>query len=122
MAAKHDFASVFERLRAILAPYAPRLVVVKDEPGDIYLDTATIGANKKPVFFAAAQVKKGYVSFYLMPLYAHPELFDEASSALEARRHGKSCFNFKTITEDDARALEELTRRGFERYEREGLV
>ena len=51
-----EFDAVFADLRAILADYAPKLKVVRDKPGDYYLDTHTIGKNKKPIMFAAARI------------------------------------------------------------------
>src|SRR5690242_12092350 len=92
--AKDDFAAVFARLRAILTAYAPEMVVVKDDPQWYYLDTHSVGPNKKPIMFAVVRSGKAYVSFYLMPLYMNPKLEATLSAELRKRRQGKSCFNF----------------------------
>ena len=46
-----EFAAVFKDLRAILAEYEPKLKVVHDKPDHYYLDTFTIGPNKRPIMF-----------------------------------------------------------------------
>lgn len=74
-----DLAAVFTRLRAILQPYADRLIVTSDTEDNYYLDTAHIMPNGKPLFFAAVRRGKAYVSYYLMPVYAFPELLGQAS-------------------------------------------
>lgn len=56
MPAKNSFSEVYEKLRAILKPYAPKMVVVQDTANCYYLDTNHIMKNKKPLFFAAARV------------------------------------------------------------------
>lgn len=54
-------------------------------------------------------LKKSYVAYHLMPLYAHPGLADGLSSALTKRRQGKTCFNFKTVDPSHFAELAELT-------------
>jgi hypothetical protein len=58
-----------------------------------------------PLFVAAAQIRKNYVSFHLMPIYAIRELQKSVSPGLRKRMQGKACFNFTTI---DAAHLKEL--------------
>ncbi len=74
------------------------------------------------MFFGAAQVKKRYVSFYLMPVYAFPDLLKGISPALKKRMQGKACFNFTTIDDEMLAELAALTAKGFARYEKEGFV
>ena len=94
-----DLTAVHERLRDILAPYRDELTVTSDGPDGMVLEVP--GLEGKPWgYVAATRVGKRYVSFYLMPIYASPELADGISPQLRARRQGKSCFNF--IRVDDA--------------------
>lgn len=88
---------VFTALRSIMAPYQGLLDMKKDDAAELYLDTRHIQKNKKPLFFGAVQVKKSFVSFHLMPVYARPELLDGLSPALKQRMQGKSCFNFAEV-------------------------
>ncbi len=94
-----DLTAVHERLREILAPYRDDLSVTSDGPDGMVLEVP--GLEGKPWgYVAATRVGKRYVSFYLMPIYAVPELADGISPELRARRQGKSCFNFTRV--DDA--------------------
>ena len=110
-----DFDTTFAALREILRPYAKRMIVVQDTPENYYLDTKHTAPNGKPLMFAAVRKGKSYVSFYLFPVYMFPELLHGLSPALKKRMQGKSCFNFKTIDEEQLRGLRELTKRGYER-------
>ncbi|MCB0103018.1 MAG: hypothetical protein KDD74_13305, partial [Anaerolineales bacterium] len=74
---------------------------------------------KKELFFASAQIKKNYVSFYLMPVYMYPDLLKNISPELKKRMQGKSCFNFKTVEKSLFNELNELTKQGFERLMKE---
>src|SRR5690606_27210837 len=93
MPAQAEFPIVFESLKTILKPYAKELTVKTDKPDLYYLDAAYSEKWKKELFFAAAQVKKNYVSFYLMPVYMYPDLLKKISPELKKHMQGKSCFN-----------------------------
>jgi hypothetical protein len=107
-----EFADTFAKLRRVLTPYA-RTMIAHDEPGDFRISSRTqtdrIG---RPLFVAAVQIKKNYVSFHLMPVYACPGLAKAISPALRKRMQGKSCFNFKTIDPSQLKELSALTKRG----------
>ncbi|WP_437962671.1 hypothetical protein WME76_46420 (plasmid) [Sorangium sp. So ce119] len=115
-------AGVFEALRSILQRRARDLVVVHDTPDNYYLDTRTKAPNGKPLFFGAARAGRAYTSFYLMPVYAHPELLGDVSPELKKRMQGKSCFNFKTSEPALFAELETLTGRCFERWKASGQI
>jgi hypothetical protein len=122
MPASVEFQATFDRLKAILAPYAPRLVTVSDDAHTYYLDTSHIMKNKKPLFFGSVSQRKAYVSFYLMPAYAYPELLSNITPKLAKHMQGKSCFNFKQVDERLFEELAQLTDAGFQRYQAEGFV
>ena len=109
-----DFDATFDKLRAVLRPYAKKTVVAHDTPAYYYLDTKRTAPNGKPLFFAAVRKGKAYVSVYLMPVYMFPDLLKDFPE-LEKRMQGKSCFSFKTVDDEQLAALRELTRRGWER-------
>jgi len=93
MVDNHNFDEVFWRLKSLLTPYANRLVVTSDQPANYYLDTPYLDKNNKRLFFGAVQVRKSYISFYLMPVYMFPGLLEGVSAGLRKRMQGKSCFN-----------------------------
>lgn len=119
MPAQTEFPLVFESLKSILKPYAKKLTVKTDTAGHFYLDAAYSEKWKKELFFASAQVRKNYVSFYLMPVYMYPDLLKGISPELKKHMQGKSCFNFKKVEKDLFEELGQLTKQGFERMMRE---
>ncbi len=111
-----DFPLVFQQLKAILQPFAPHLTVKADTGETYYLDGPFSPKYKKELFFGSAQVKKNYVSFYLMPVYMDPELLKGISPGLKKHMQGKSCFNFKKVEPALFEELAALTRKGFESF------
>ena len=119
MPAQNDFPTVFEQLKNILKPYAKNLTVKHDTADTYYLDGPYSEKWKKPLFFGSAQIKKTYVSFYLMPVYMYPELLKDISPELKKHMQGKSCFNFKTVDPKLFKELKELTRKGVDKVKKE---
>jgi hypothetical protein len=117
-----DLAPVYAELRRIMAPYAEKLDVKRDDDSELYVDTRHVQKNKKPLFFGAVQVKKSYVSFHLMPVYLEPALLDSATAELKARMQGKSCFNFKTSDPALLKELSALTQAAYASYRTQGFV
>ena len=113
---KNDFAATFQRLKAILEPYAAKMVVVHDTDKNYYLDTAYVMNNKQRMFFGAVRLGKAYVSFHLMPVYCCPDLLKTMSPELNKHMQGKSCFNFKSVDEKLFKELTKLTKAGCARF------
>jgi len=112
-----DFTATFAALRAILKPYAAKMIVAIDEPGEYQLSSATLKDRiGRPLYVAAVQIKKNYVSFHFMPIYADASLLKEVSPALRKRMQGKSCFNFTAVDPAHFDELSALTKKGFERF------
>lgn len=113
MAKTATFDATFKTLRGLLEPYENELLVQADKPGAYELCSKTMTDRiGRPLFVAAVQVKKSYVSYHLMPVYAVPELLKGMSPALKKRMQGKSCFNFTTIEPAQAKELGALTKAG----------
>jgi hypothetical protein len=119
---RDDFAVVFEQLKAILLPFEDRLVLKVDTASEYSLDTPYSEKWKRELFFGAAQIKRTYVSFHLMPVYMFPDLLESTSAALNKRRQGKSCFNFTRVQPELFRELAELTTIAIARLEAEQLL
>ena len=117
-----DLNPVFTQLRAMMAPYAATLDPKKDDDTELYIDTKYLQKNKKPLFFGAVQLKKSYVSYHLMPVYAKPELLESLSPALKGRMQGKSCFHFTVVDQALFDELAALTQAGFASYQAQGFV
>lgn len=117
-----NLSSVFNELREILLPFTDALSVKIDVPDQLYVDTRFIQKNKQPLFFAAVQIKKSYVSYHLMPIYQSPNLLTDVSDALKSRMQGKSCFNFKSVEPALFAELKQLTEAGLDAYRTQGFV
>ncbi len=119
MSPQTDFPTIYDHLRSILQPYAEKLTLTLDTPQGISIDGPYSETWKKPLFFASAQIKKTYVSFYLMPVYMFPDLLQGISPELRNHMQGKSCFNFQRVEPDLFQELTELVRLGYERFHKE---
>jgi hypothetical protein len=116
------FTDVFAELKTIFQPYAAKLDTKTDTAIELYVNTRHIQKNKKPLFFGAVQIKKNYVSYYLMPVYVDPCLLDGISENLKRRMQGKSCFNFTEIDQPLFKELTTLTQAGYASYREQGFI
>ena len=107
----HD---VFVSLRAILEPYGAQAGFVQSESDERFALSSATKTDRagRPLFIAAVEVNKRYVSYHLMPIYMNPALQAAVSPALKKRMQGKSCFNFTSIDRDQLRELADLTKQG----------
>src|SRR5438105_15807033 len=112
MPGKTDFTQVFEQLKSIFKPYAKKMDVSHDTDQYYLLNTRYIMKNKQPLCFGGVRRGKNYVSFYLMSVYACPELLQSMSPELKKRMQGKSCFNFKEVDEKLLKEVATLTKAG----------
>jgi hypothetical protein len=122
MPTKHDFEKVFAKLKSILQPYVKKMDVAHDSPTYYQLNTRYIMKNKQPLCFGGVRLGKAYVSFYLMSVYASPDLLKSMSPELKQRMQGKSCFNFKEIDEKLFKELARLTRAGAAKFSDEKFI
>ena len=114
-ATEAEFDAVFDRLKAILEPYAREMYLSADDAKMYGVDMAPEADRNPTTWFGAVRRGKRYVSIYLMPVYVDPGLLDDASPQLRKRMQGKSCFNFNKVDEPLIAELEVLTRAGYER-------
>ena len=122
MAYKNNFDSVFAKLKAIFQPYVKKMDVTGDSQTCYLLNTRYIMKNKQPLCFGGVRMGKAYVSFYLMSVYACPDLLKSMSPELKKRMQGKSCFNFKEVDEKLFKELAKLTRAGAARFSDEKFI
>ncbi len=119
---QENFAETFVRLKAILEPYAAKMIVVHDTDTNYYIDTNYVMKNKQRMFFGAVRMGKAYVSFHLIPVYCYPDLLDGLTPALKKHMQGKSCFNFKKVDEKLFKELAKVTKAGCARFSGEKLA
>ena len=116
MPGKADFTEVFEQLKSIFKPYAKKMDVSQDTDQCYMLDTRYIMKNKQPLCFGGVRLGKNYVSFYLMTVYASPDMLKNISPELKKRMQGKSCFNFKEVDKKLFGELKALTKDGAAKF------
>ena len=107
-----DHEQVYAQLRAIMLAAAHGLTIARDDPGD--LEVRGPGSDAKTGeagWFGTVTIRKSYVAYHLIPLYAHPQLAEGLSAALAKRRQGKTCFNFRAVDPALFEELADLTRR-----------
>src|ERR1044072_839282 len=119
---KTEFKKVFQELKSIFKPYAKKMDVAQDTETHYMLNTRHIMKNKQPLCFGGVRLGKSYVSFYLMSVYASPELLKGMSPELKKRMQGKSCFNFKAVDKKLFAELRTLTRAGAEKFTNQKFV
>ena len=111
--AADEFERLFERFKAMLAPYAARMHVAGEGTAMYGVDMAPEGERDPSTWFAGTRLGKRYVSYYLMPIYVKPSLLDGISPELRRRMQGKSCFNFAKVDESLLAELEALTKASY---------
>lgn len=116
-----NLGPLFERLRAILEPYAARLNVSADTPTHYCLDVPFSAKLKKAYPVAWVKTGKNYVSYHLMPVYMFPKLRERMTPELRGRMQGKACFNFRIIDEGLLAELEKLTAEGLKMGREQGF-
>lgn len=112
MADKQNFEAVFNELKSIFKPYAKKMDVAQDTDTYYLLNTRYLMKNKQPLCFGGVRRGKNYVGFYLMSVYAVPQLLKTMSPELAKRMQGKSCFNFKEVDKKLFAELKSLTKAG----------
>src|SRR5215813_7086238 len=122
MTEKTEFKNVFAELKSIFKPYAGKMDVAQDTDAYYLLNTRYIMKNKQPLCFGGVRLGKNYVSFYLMSVYASPELMKGLSPELKKRMQGKSCFNFKEVDKKLFSELKTLTKHGAKKFSDEKFV
>src|SRR2546427_1983851 len=95
MPIKNNFNEIFARLKSIFQPYAKKMDPASDTESYYLLNTRYIMKNKQPLCFGGVRRGKNYVSFYLMSVYACPELLQSMSPELKNRCKAKRGLTFK---------------------------
>jgi hypothetical protein len=111
-----NFTAIFTALRRLLAPYEDRLALKTPNAGYCYLESRTPTYKNRPMFFAGVRAGKNYVSYYLMSVYARPEMLKAMSPRLKKRMQGKACFNFTAVDQELFGELSRLTEAGFQAF------
>ena len=108
-----EFQVTFETLKKLFVPYSRTFDVIVDQPARYYLASKTAKTSSgAPIWFGGVEIKKNYVSFHFIPIYAMPSLAKTLSASLLKRKQGKGCFNFTAIEPAHVKELKALTKTG----------
>ena len=108
-----EFLATFETLKKLLGPYTRTFDVIVDKPGKFYLASRTAKTSSgAAIWFGGVEIRKNYVSFHFIPVYAMPALVKTLSPSLKKRMQGKGCFNFTAIEPAHVKELKALTKTG----------
>jgi hypothetical protein len=105
-------AAVEARIWSLLEPFRVEL-----EAATIYgMPSLRWPGAKAHDYFAAVRAGRSYVSLYLLVAETYPEALAGTSDELLRRRSGKAAFTFPRLDDEQARDLEGLLARLYERY------
>ena len=115
---------VFAALHPLLARHADSLNVVKDEPGDLQVQTRKLGPSGTPMSFGAVTRGEESVRFQLMPVHSHPAVLADLSDALRERMRGGGSFELtpQTATPEIVDELSALVDGGLAVYRADKLA
>jgi hypothetical protein len=121
-----ELQQIFKQVRELISRYSPPLVAKKDQ-ADYYdlwsvKEVVIAGRKKKEVFFAGVIIQKGYVGFYLMPVYVDEEMKKVFPPEMLALLKGKSCFHIQRIDATVMAQIEKALKVGFDCYRNKGWV
>jgi hypothetical protein len=85
-------------------------------------EVSLFGKKPQKTYIGGVIKQKNYVSFYLMPVYSHPELLKEIDQDLKKDLKGKSCFNIKKTTSESLDQLEDILEKGIRLYKEENWI
>ncbi len=85
-------------------------------------EASLFGKKPQKTYIGGVIKQKHYVSFYLMPIYSHPELLKEINQDLKKDLKGKSCFNIKKTTSESLNQLKNILETGIEKYKEEDWI
>ncbi len=115
---------VFAALHPLLLRHADSLVVARDEPGDLQVQTRRLGPSGTALSFGALRTGAESVRFQLMPVHSHPAVLPHLSEALRERMRGGGSFELtpQSLTPDVLEELSALVDGGLAVYRDDGLA
>lgn len=120
MPGKEDFLLIFDYLKKIMKKYEKKLKLQADKKDNYCLVGPFSERFKKELWFGTVQIKKNYVSYYLMPVYMYKELAGSVPDSLKKRMQGKSCFNFNKVDKELFKELARFTDSSYKMFVKRG--
>jgi len=89
----NELQETFSELKDTFKAYEKVLKIISDKSETYNLNAGYSKKYKRNMYFGGVEIKKNYVSFYLMPVYVNPKLLEGISPELKKRMLGKSSGN-----------------------------
>lgn len=119
-------AEIFQQIRSVMVNFSPPLTIIKDtEKGFEMVSNKSMvfmGKKRDNMYFGSILIQGGFVGFYLMPIYAHPDLIQKLGPDLKKLLKGKSCFHVKKIKQDLLKQIKEAMEMGIECYRKMNFI
>jgi hypothetical protein len=123
---------VYESLQKLLSRYAPPLKSCGGNvrgKRDFHLTVpkavvvpGAYGGKAVEIEVASIILQKGFVGFYLMPIYVNPGLKKKLAPSLTKRLKGKTCFHIKQIDSEILGNIEDAVDEGVKSYRERGWL
>lgn len=121
-----ELASIFQRLKGLLAKYEGPLTPRSDTERSYDLwsekDVVFAGRKRQGAFFAGLIIQSSYVGFYYMPVYLEPEVKALFPERLLKLLKGKSCFHIKRLDDELEAQVAQALADGYRMYQERGWV
>ena len=129
-----NLEKIFSEIKVILEQHSEGLLVKTETIGSqaktkkpayhLYgsKEVSLFGKKPQKTYIGGVIKQKHYVSFYLMPVYSHPELLKGIDQDLKKDLKGKSCFNIKMTTPESLNQLETILETGIDKYKEENWI
>ena len=117
-----ELTLVFKELRSMMSKYKDYGVITEDSDEIFQQDCNNKAHNGHTYPLVIINTRKRYVSIHIFGVYVYPELLITISDALQKRKHGLQCFNFKKIDRDLFIELDSFIVASLELYKEDGLI
>ncbi|MDA0733815.1 MAG: hypothetical protein O2909_04185 [Chloroflexi bacterium] len=125
---------VFNQLSQLLESHGPGMELRGEQIGSqakvkkpgyhLYGKEAVSVFGRKPeqIYLAGTILQKNFVSLYFMPLYCHPEHFQDMDPRLKKLMKGKACFNIKALDPEVIELIDQTISRGKNLFQQDGWI
>lgn len=83
---------------------------------------SVLGRKPEQMYFAGTILQKNFVSLYFMPMYCHPEHFQDMDPRLKKLVKGKACFNIKALDPELIDQIDQTILQGKSLYQQDGWI
>lgn len=117
---------IWEAIRDMMLPYEKgvmkvhggsggQITLINHKPVEIF------GRKRDALWFAAALIQKGYVGYYLMPVYGAEGKLPIKPELMKCLK-GKACFHIKKSDPEMMKQIKESLKLGYEAYKKRGWI